>query len=705
MHITDMQFSLIAAEARLNYLLASKRDPNQDVDAALKLTRSFLSWLGSSRDDQKLDAQVLVLQARAMYLSKMAGNPGPGVPVPYLKYKAYKGVVDSVQTALRTITGDIRRFQEQIQARKAEEREIDRQKALNENIIKSGKLLERYISAQSSYQESLANHLFSVAAEKAKELKRTKHTVEKLRVALNKQRQAVREAIEDYKEAVVDWETRAMVKAALSIASNLFSLGFTFITPASSFRALSALGSTVQKIQKVIKVFDAIIKAYEATKLIPKRPSKVIKELTAIGSKGLELPSLSELDEMKVNMEAVLAKGPSVGAKVTLNAAFSILVLRGKALIESLNKIQSLSCELSSLTHQVQLCKQQKERLRKLKVTFSAKPKDLDVEAIDLVGLTGQLIFFERQMLMVLASVVVTQGAALQYEYLQPPVPIRSFSLLDLQLTIVNQALAINRGLTVQPPPRLQEEPIVYEIHGVKPDDITNGNVLTFTIGHSKREFASYNYVRVLSIDAEVGGIASTDSGKYYAELTFQGQPFYDRNFNGEPLTFCTDSRLFTFRHDVSSCSHFKMVGPCSPPTHTNGILEFSISSSEDPFGDNISNVTPFSKWQISLPPSASNEGIDFQPEGLTVRLTFHIFAQLKESATDVETRILCSAYLRSRIGLGMLPCSTESTLAKSVPSSVIGLACSSSPDVSKEEVLSMMRTSQYVLAGTLFSP
>lgn len=730
-HITDMQFSLIAAEARLNYLHAIKRDPNQDVDAALTLIRSFLSWLGSgSADESGLDVQLLNVQARAMYLAKLAGTDRQiGTPVPYLKYKAYQNVIDSVQNALRTITGDIHNFQEQIRARKAEEREIDRENFLNENIIKSGKLLERYISAQASYQESIANQCSSVASEKVKKLEGAKRMMEKLSDALSEQRQTVRNAIENYKEAVTDWEKRQMVKAALNIASNLFDLAFTFVTPASSFGALKALGETVQRIQKAVKVFNAIIKAYEAFKSIPKSPDKVITALSSVGPKGLELPSSEEWDEIKVNMEAVLAKGPDISAKVTLSAAFAILVLRGKALIECQNTIQSIASELSSIEQQIVLSQQQKRRLSKLKVNFSAGPKDLDVETIDLVGLTGQLLFFERQMLMTLASVIVTQDAALQYEYLQPPVPIDSFSLLNLQLTIVNQAMTINRGLLVQPQPKVQEEPIVYEIHGVKAKNITSGNSLTFNIGLAKREFASYNYVRVLSVDAEVGGILSTDSGKYYIELTFEGQPFYDRDFNGEPRTFCTNSRLFTFLHDTSSSSHFKILDPCPPPAHTNAVTQFTISSGDDPFGDNISNITPFSTWKFSLPPSASNNGINFDddPRGLTVRLTFHILAQLKENTENMD-RIFRSAYLRSRIGHSICTCphatkkqavlihTSLSSLGQDV-SSTLSLIQSSSfdqdvssnlssvllsisgQDVSSNQVLDMMRNKS-VCAG-----
>ena len=148
---------------------------------------------------------------------------------------------------------------------------------------------------------------------------------------------------------------------------------------------------------------------------------------------------------------------------------------------------------------------------------------------------------------MIMASTLVIQDSALQYEYLQQSGPVGTFSFFNLQLAILSQAQHINKGLTVQPTPMIQQEPIVFEVHGVLAEDLTNGNSFAFSIDLNKREFSSYNYVRIESIEAEIGGIASTKGGQYYIELQFDGHPFWDRGFNGEPLTFQTVSRLYTF--------------------------------------------------------------------------------------------------------------------------------------------------------------
>ena len=58
------------------------------------------------------------------------------------------------------------------------------------------------------------------------------------------------------------------------------------------------------------------------------------------------MPTQLEWQEMKVNMDVTLNGGPDVGAKNTLSAAFAILVLRGRALLDMQNQIQAKLTEL-----------------------------------------------------------------------------------------------------------------------------------------------------------------------------------------------------------------------------------------------------------------------------------------------------------------------------------------------------------------------
>jgi hypothetical protein len=662
-HLTDLQFSLVASEARLNFLLSKFVD--SDVSENLALMRSYLLWLGGvaghstmPEDAGTSNLDLTALQARALYLAKCAAEPSDsaGLPVPYLKYEAYMDTMNNVQNVLETSHLKLTSFQSQIRDRKAEEREIKRENQLNENIIKTGKLLNDYISAQASYQGDLTDQFSSVISDKEKEIDLLTARQASLSSKLYKQQSAVRKSVEDYKEAVAEWRKNQIIKAALDIASSLFTLGFSFAIPSGSISALAELGKTVQRIQKAVNIFDALIKTYNSFKTLPKDPKSVVDALGEIGPDGFQMPTSLEWSEMKVKMDATLDKGPNIGAKVDLSAAFSILVLRGRALLDVQNQLQAKLGELSAAYSNKRVHNNQRKRLSELRAVLDAKPDDLDVNAVDLVGLSGQLVFFQRQMLIIMASTLVIQDRALQYEYLQPPVPVKSFSFLNLQFAIVCQSQSITKGLTAQPMPVSQPEPIVYEVHGLRPENLTNNNSYAFTIFLNKREFSSYNYVRVERVEAEIGGILSTKSGKYYTELTFEGDPFMDRDFQGRPRTFQTVPRLYTFLDDVCNSCHSKNVScECSTASKANSFLLVSgvpINNTDDnPFRGKVSNITPFSTWRISLPPTKSNEDIlfDDSPVGVTVRLTFHIYAQLKEYFMTTAERVSSAFLLRTR--------------------------------------------------------
>ncbi|XP_072050746.1 uncharacterized protein [Amphiura filiformis] len=614
--ITDIQFGLCAAAARLNYVLQS----NDKDNPARKVMQGFLLWLADILSSENQSQELCALQARAIYLAKVTASPcNAGVPIPYLKYDAYKDVVTNVQNVLETASLKLTDFQNQIRARKAEEREIERQDEINQNIINSGKLLEEYISAQADYQKDIAAMYSQIIDDKKKELDQALSQMDEMNAKLSEQRTVVEDSIERYKEAVKEWVNEQMIKACFDICISLFTLGFAFITPSGSIEALESLGRTVQKIQKAVDILDAVIKTYKKFEELPDDPQQVIDALDAAGLDGLDMPTALEWDEMEVQMEATLATGPDISEKNDVSAAFAVLVLRGKNLIQCQDTVQQICADLSGAEQQLELAKMQEERLEDLKVDLSAKPEDLDVANIDLVGLSGQLIFFQRQMLMTLANTIVLQDRALQYEYLRPPTPIGSFTLLNLQQTILKQSMSINDGLNVQPTPSEVKFPIIYEVQGVKAESITNNNWYNFDIALNKREFMSYNYVRVTGVEVEIGGISSTNSGKYYTELYFDGVPFYDRGFDREMLTFQTTSRFYTGLQNVDTSSH-EYIPKRAKPTD---------------FDNKISNITPFSTWRVSLPSTApSNEGIVFDDDsrGVTIRLVFHIYAQLKET-------------------------------------------------------------------------
>ena len=99
---------------------------------------------------------------------------------------------------------------------------------MNENIIKSGKLLLGYINAQASYEDSLSQMFKSVVNDTEKNVLSLLEQANRLSFLLNDQHKIVRNSIEDYKGAVSDWQKQESIKAALSIASSLAKLYSVF---------------------------------------------------------------------------------------------------------------------------------------------------------------------------------------------------------------------------------------------------------------------------------------------------------------------------------------------------------------------------------------------------------------------------------------------------------------------------------------------
>ena len=697
LNLINFHLSLMEAEFRLSFVLYTDSEENKT------LICRYLLWLGgavgqASVENFEVPADSKALQARALYLAKIVANSkAVGVQVPYITYSAYKDAVDSIQKVIQTANLQLTSYQSQIRDRKAEERAIKRQEQLNENIIKTGHLISDYISAQAQFEESMGNHYDSVIQTTEKEIIFLTKQESTLQEKINRQRVIVRDEVEKYKDAVADWQKNQTISAALDIASNIFALGFAIVIPSTAVEALKNLGELVGRIQKVFKVFEAIIKVYKSYKSLPKDPSRVIDVLSDVPLKGLDLLSSLEWGEMKVKMSDTLNSGPDIGAKKHLAAAFDILVLRGQALVEVQNVMQAKLSNLTSTYSNKRMHDDQKKRLDEIKVHFNTKPQDLNKSKVDLIGLSSKLVLFQRQMLATMASTLEIQGRALQYENLQPPTSVPSFSFLDLQFGILSQAQSILQGLTVQPIPQSQPEPVVYEIHGVFPENLTNGNMYTFKIPVNKREFASYNYVRVDKIEAEVGGIKSTNSGKYYAELNFYGDPFMDRGFNGEVITFQTEPRLYTYKYNVSSSRHCKDLLQTVDKSHeclkaeVNQLQQLGISA-DDHFGDKVSKITPFSTWSISLPPTSSNENIVFDDctRGVTIRLTFYLFAQLKEKESlTLSERMHRATVLRTR-NIEITP---DMLLSDSFSKALV----QKSPNVSTSDVLETMASKSVV--------
>ena len=618
-HITDLQFSLTAAESRVDFLKASK-DEN-----SVALLHKYLLWLSNiSSACTPPSRSISSLRLRASYLAKQ--STATRAEVPYLSYEAYKDTIQSVSSVITTVNTEIISYQNQIRERKRDERLMNSLNEINQNIVTTGNLLADYISAQAKYQGSLGDMFQSFAEEAKKKAGKLMNDIHQYNAKVNEQVQAVKKATDDFKKAFEEWQKEETIKACVGIVLAIFTAAASVAVPESGGAALSNLAKMVNKIQKLLKIFNTIFETFKSIDALPDNPDHLTNALDDLEPGDLQYPSsIEEWMEMKANLDAILHKVPNaVTAKFDLSAAFEILILRGKALMDAQNQLQKIMCDLSAARQQSSVHKEQTDRLNQLKTKLKEKPSDLKKQDIDLIQMTGQLLFFERQMLSILSSTLLIQDHALQYEYLQLPTAVTSFTFLNLKVAILNQDIKITTGLIAfNPEPRLQN-PVVYKIEGIHPELLTSETGYTFSIPLCAKEFMPFHYVRIEDLDVKIDGIESTDSGQYYLELVYAGDPFYDRDIANTKLEFETVPRHYNCLNSISGNST-------------------SSSTKQSSFSDKISKVTPFSHWRLLLPPTASsNQGIAFDTI-LTISLTFKLFAQLKEDGRRLSKRAATS--------------------------------------------------------------
>jgi hypothetical protein len=631
--VDSLQFSMTFAEAVVSNQAAC---PNDDIQI---LVRNFLRWIAKFIPAETNNQELLVLRVRALDLASYATDPSYGSFVPILPSTEYEKLVENILNFSSAIQQQINEYQRQIEARRLEELVINVANTLNENIIKSGKLLSSLIAANADQQKDMAGYYDSLITQQKAEAVKQRDQVAKLETQLFEHQAVVNTAVQKYKTAVTQWQTMEGIKFGLDVATNLFSLGATIPIPSSANSAVNDLSKMAQRLKTTLNVLNASWKLYSGIQVEVDKLKDAQKTLDGLDGAQFGSPSTLSWDEMSVKFTLIMATGPSDPivntAKAELQAAFSILILRGKAVTTAKSALHQIQRDIYTNQQQKEINARQANRLEALKDALNPeKIADLDKSKIDLIGLTGNLVFVQNQMLTILAKAFLLQDQALQYANLQPATAITSFSLLKFYRALVTQ-----KNATIDAKSQLAQyqssttNPILYIIDGVSPTDLINGNRFSFCIHLDAREFYQYIDARVVSVVAEIDGIQSTDSGKYLVQLTYQGTPFHDRDTERQTLTFRTPWRERVYEYNIQT----------GAPNFSDGGASWS---------DGVSPVTPFSSWQIALPKTQTNKGITFNRTNLKIRLSF----VLKARIVDVPARQLArmkDSLNRSQFGVG----------------------------------------------------
>ena len=585
------------------------------------LIQEFLSWLteelipeSTARTDALLD-----LRIRCLDLAKLVGDPSAGSFVPILPFLDYEKEAEKLLAFVGAIDAEILEHQRQIDYRKQQELLVNVGKDLNEAIIQSGKLLVGIVKAGAAQQERMAEFYDEIVKRQVKEQALQQKKTDGLEQAVNEQRASVLSAVDAYKMAVKEWQKLEWVKFGLDLSVGLLQLGFSFVIPANAISSVVSLGLTGQRIQKLLNVLTATNKLYTDVNKTKQAMENAQGALDKLDEFDNGVPADLAWDEMDDNLKEVLATGPDGDvvkvAKARLSKEFTILARRGKAWLSALGETQKLSRDIYFNQRQRDMNREQAARLKELEINLDPpKGRPLDRDKIDLIGLTGSLSFMRNQALVMLSTAFTLQDQARQYEFLQPPTPIQSFSLLTFRGAVARQETATVTAKAALA--RLQSAtttPIEFVIDGVEVESLTGGNAFTVGIRLDSREFLKYVHARVLAVVVRIDGIASTDSSEYLVDLAFGGDPYFDRDTARESMTFRTPPRQRTYEYQL--------------PDNTPKFTDRGYSWSEG-----VSPVTPFSAWQISIPPTKTNKGLAFKGTTVRICLSFVLKTRIKDA-------------------------------------------------------------------------
>ncbi|ODA40653.1 MAC/perforin domain-containing protein [Desulfosporosinus sp. BG] len=616
----SLEFSLTFAQG----LISGNAVP---LDQDQSFLKDGLNWIADIIPKDSTDLELLDIRVRALDLARLNTKTSLGVFVPLLPYSDYEKQVTNILNYIKEIDDNVYQAQEKIEQRKQSELIIDVAKTLNQNIIQSGELLAGLVKATADQQNDLSTYYESIIAQQKEEYQRQDNLISSLENQVYSQQAVVAQSVEAYKQAVKDWQTMEAIKFGLDLATNLFALGTSFAVPAGSIKALEDLGLAAQRIQKALNVLNAVSKLYTSGSTSIESIQNAQEALD--GMNDLDISGLN-WDEMSLNMNAIMAVGPSSPSvaqeKADLQRNFGILVLRGKAWVNAKSSSRQTARDIYLQQKQKALSNAQAERLTKLQGYLKpAIIADLDKSEIDLVGLTGSLLFIRNQMMGIVSQAFTLQDKVLQYQYLQSPTPIKSFDLLGFK-----GALAAQTNNTIQAKTLLNQlqasetDPIEFEVQGVDVKQLINGSSYQISILPNNSCFSEYVDVRVVAVVAAVEDVVSTQSGRYLLNLAYQGSPFYDRDTNRNLLTFNTVRRERTYEYTV-------------------GTDEPDFTDRGSSWSDDVNPITPFSTWEISFPKTHLNEKICFKGATVNVKLSFVLKVRIKDQPISLRSANLMS--------------------------------------------------------------
>ena len=621
-HSQSVEFSVVAGEALL-------QAQGADAKTVKGLEVAYLNWLAriipaNTQDDTLANARV-----RALYLANSVATFGADtVVVPYVTYDSYTKYVGDLVTQATTLNGQIAQYQLQIQTAVRSFQVMNSIAAVNANVRSIGGVLTQYFQALADGRQAMDQYYQNIINQLDAQLQSTIQNITQLQTQLNDQQALISNLgsppgiVQQFEQDYADYEKDQVAQAVTGIVTGIFSLGVAFAgIPAAAEKgvldALKALKDVYDKLQAVMLVIKQLGAIQKTITKDLKKINELASSIQAASDAGdLQMPSAVDLEMIPNNVEAALQNVPTSGKlqqdKANLIAAVRNLSIVGTALLSAQTQASQLLVEIANNTRLKTINGQQQAKMSALTNALNLNNPQVppDLAKIDLIGMTGQLQFQLKQVLSALAKVLTYQNGAIQFTYFGVPVPITSFSLNQLLAVISSQDLSIINAIqNLNPQPQPVDDPITVKISSIPYKQLTNGSFKRVSIHLSEPGFNNYVMVRIDRVVPRIVGVKSTASGNYEIALDTQAQPFADRDPERQTRIFASTRRVFgPYVYDVKT-----------------GAPKFGTNTGT--FADNVTHLTPFTNWNISLPAKSTNKDIQFNELLIDIEIDFYITA------------------------------------------------------------------------------
>lgn len=590
------------------------------------LAQKSLTWIMKGIPEaQRLQNDIDLAELRLMVHSSLREfqQEEERIFVPILPYRSYKEYADETLKVIGHITDEIHMYQEKLDARHLEEQLVTVGQTLNENIIQTGNLITDTIKTSAQSQEDLFQYYRQQMGDLASEDAARRTRIEAVADEIKIRSKALSASADAFQTDCAAYMARQVVDGILNLAINLFDGLATVTIPVNEYKQAKNLSAFYQKTQKWFAVFEAFDKAISGGAKDAALFVLAEKAYRQADKDTWSIPTDADWNEFEINMNYMLDLAPIDStiqiAKAKVIQDLKLLVLKGRELQKlQLERYESTK-QMLRWNRQQQLAAQQKKRLERLESALHPNQvENLDISQIDLVGMTGELEHMRRQMLGILSETFYYMDEVLQYETMQAPTPVSGLSLLNMA-SAINQQLGnkLSAETKWNAYQKTTTLPISIQIEGIPTAGLTDGQRWTFFIRPDQKEFQKYVNIRIKSVIAQIEGVRSTSSSHYLLQLDYIGDSFYDRDFDRNLMHYETPSRQRIYEYQVSTdCAMFADHG--------------------ESWSKQVNPVTPFSKWQISIPKVETNTNITFDSPNVSLTLSFVIEARIK----DVPVRL-----------------------------------------------------------------